>query len=353
MNLVHYKIKKGDSLESIASGFNLNVAELLSFHNKNAVMTQQIYGKEIPLHISHLIVNPMVTINENSSAEDLGEINFNKNYLYRTEMIVGTVLEQVMVDNSTCKSQYKVGLNENNTLASVLLQETHVKSSPQMMQAGMELIAEIDKIKCNSVFRIDPDTGKIKTIINYKAILDHWNQYKSGLESRKTVLKMSQNRKDIDDFIAGVEAILIPEKSLIEDYYNKMFYELFFTKHLFGNTDFLQEYSRTYYSTLFDKEEIQLKFTPTILEETDDILKIRRVSEMDYPSLNMEKIINLYNERIKPMVQFNFSEYNFSYRETLIWNKKDNVLQESHVTVIEEVKNNIQLLIDFNLKRFE
>lgn len=353
MNLVHYKIKTGDSLESIASHFNVSVTELIAFHNKNAVMTQQIYGKEIPFHISHLIVNPIVTIDEKTSAEDIEEISFGRNFMYRTEMIVGTVLEQVMVDNSTYKSQYKVGLDQNNTLASVLLQENHVKSSPQMLQAGMELIAEIDKIKCSSVFRLDPNSGKIIKIINYKAILDQWEHYKAGLESRKTVLKMSQNRKDIDDFIAGVESVLKPEKKLIADYYNKMFYELFFTKHLQGDRNFLQKESRTYYSTLFDQEAITLHFTPTILEETDEILKVRRVSEMEYHSLNMEKIVNLYNERIKPMVQFNFSEYNFSYRETFIWNKKDNILQESHVTVIEEVKNNIQLLIDFNLKRFE
>lgn len=353
MNLVNYKIKGGDSLETIAAHFNINVKELVAFHNKNAVMTQQIYGKEIPIHIRHLIINPIVTIDEKSSAEDLEEIHFGRNLMYRTEMIVGTVLEQVMVDNSTYKSQYKVGLDQNNTLASVLLQESHVTSSPQMLQAGMELIAEIDKIKCNSVFRLDPESGKIKKIINYKSIIDEWDHYKAGLESRKTVLKLSQNRKDIDDFIAGVEAVLKPEKKLIEDYYNKMFYELFFTKHLQGNRDFLQKYSRTYYSTLFDKEAVILNFTSTVLEETDEILKIRRVSAMEYPSLNMEKIVNLYNERIKPMVQFNFSEYNFSYRETFIWNKTDQVLQESHVTVIEEVKNNVQLLIDFNLKRFE
>lgn len=353
MNLVNYKIKGGESLETIAAHFNTSVKELVVFHNKNAVMTQQIYGKEIPIHVRHLIVNPIITINENTSAEDLEEIHFNRNFLYRTEMIVGTVLEQVMVDNSTCKSQYKVGLDQNNTLAGVQLQEVHVQSSPQIMQAGMELIAEIDKIKCNSVFRLNADSGKIEKIINYKAIMKEWDHYKDGLESRKTVLKMSQNKKDIDDFIAGVETIIKPEKNLIEDYYNKMFYELFFTKHLLGNTDFLQEYSRTYYSTLFDKEEVILKFTSTVLEETDEILKIRRVSEMDYPSLNMGRIVELYDERIKPMVQFNFSEYNFSYRETLVWNKKESVLQESRVTVIEEVKNNIQLLIDFNLKRIE
>jgi hypothetical protein len=353
MKLIQYEIQKKDTLESIASNFNISVTELVSFHNKNGSLTQQIYASEIPFHITHLNINPILAVDENTSVKDLEEINFDENFLYRTDMTVGTVLEAVMVDNSTCKSQYKISLGNGNTLASVLLEENHVTSSPQLLQAGMELIAEIDKIKCNSIFRLDHETGKINKIINYKEILANWKKYQIGLENRKTVLKLSKSQQDIDDFITVVESILKPEKNLIEDYDNKMFYELFFTKHLLGNKDFLQKYSKTYYSTLFDKEEIVLHFTPAVLEETEEILKIRRVSELDYSSLNINKIISLYNERIKPMVQFNFSEYNFSYRETFIWNKKEGVLQESHVTVIEEVKNNVQLLIDFNLKRVE
>lgn len=353
MEFIKYEIQQGDTLESIAKENNIAVSELLDFHNSKATLTQQFFSNVIPIHVSHLYTKPIFRINENTSTKDIDVLHFDKNFLYRTEMTVGTVLEEVMVDNSTCKSQYRVGLANNNSVASVLLEENYVTSSPQLMQAGMELIAEIDKIKCNSIFNLDVVTGKIAKVVNYNEILKNWNNYKKGLESRKTVLKLSKNQDDIDEFIKIVEGILKPEKKLIEDYYNKMFYELFFTEHLHGNTDFLKNYSKTYYSTFFDKEPVILHFTPSILEETDEILKIRRVSTMDYPSLNMKNIVKLYDERIKPMVQFSFSEYNFSYRETLIWNKKENVLQESRVTAIEEVKNNIQLLIDFNLKRFE
>lgn len=268
-------------------------------------------------------------------------------------MTVGTILEGIMVDNSTCKSQYKVGLNKDRLEAFVVLEENHVTSSPQILQAGMELIAEIDKIKCNSKFKINPENGSIENIINHKEIIENWNDYKRNLENRKTVLKLSSDKKNIEDFIDGVEETLKPEERLIQDYKNKLFYELFFDKSLVGAEDFKNEYSRNYYSTLFDKEKITLHFTSSVLEETDEIIRVRRVSKMDYPSLNMDKIIKLYDERIKPMVKFSFSEYNFSYRETLTWSKKDAVLEDSHVTIIEEVKNNIQLLIDFNLKRFE
>lgn len=353
MKIIKYEIKQGETLESIASQFKVNVDELISFHNRHASITQQIYTHEKPFHINEIYIDALNTINDETIVEDLQNFTFDRNLLYRTEMTVGTVLEGIMVDNSTCKSQYRVGLAKNNSIASVLLEENHVTSSPQLMQAGMELIAEIDKIKCNSIFNLDVVTGKISKVVNYKEILKNWNNYKRSLENRKTVLKLSKNQDDIDQFIKIVEEILKPEEKLIEDYYNKMFYELFFTEHLQGNKDFVKTYSKTYYSTFFDKEPVILHFTPTILEDNDEILKVRRVSAMDYPSLNMQNIVKLYDERIKPMVQFSFSEYNFSYRETFIWNKKENLLQDSHVTVIEEVKNNIQLLIDFKLKRFE
>lgn len=354
MELKEYKIQKGDTLESIAAKHQISVKELLNFHNQYSGITQAIYSTKIPFHIKTVLIDPdLFILTENTDHSSINNIRINKNYMYRTEMTVGTILEGIMVDNSTCKSQYRVNVDRKELEVSVVLEENHVTSSPQILQAGMELIAEIDEIKCDSKFKVNVETGQIEDIINYKEIISNWDLYKRNLESRKTVLKLSKDRKNIDDFVKGVEETLKSEKRLILDYKNKLFYELFFTENLVGNQDFTKSFSRTYYSTLFDKEEVLLHFTCSIIEETEDIIKVRSVSEMDYPSLNMDKIVKLYDERIKPMVKFNFSEYNFSYRETLIWNKKDAILQESHVTIIEEVKNNIQLLIDFNLKRFE
>lgn len=354
MELKEYKIQKGDTLESIAAKHQISVKELLNFHNQYSGITQAIYSTKIPFHIKTVLIDPdLFILSENTDHSSINNIRINKNYMYRTEMTVGTILEGIMVDNSTYKSQYRVGLSNNNLQSSVVLEESHVTSSPKALQAGMELLAEVDEIKCNSIFKVNSQTGKIENIINYKEIISNWDKFKNGLSSRNTILKLSQNQKDIVDFVKGVEALIKPENNLIQDYYSKMFYEVFFTEHLVGEKDFTRSYYKAFYSTLFNNEEITLNFTASLIEENDDVLKVRRVSELDASNLNMNKIVALYDERYKPMVKYNFSEYNYSYRETLIWNKKDDILQESHITVIEEVKNNIQLLIDFKLKKVE
>lgn len=353
MEIYKHNVGDKESIKSIAEKYSVSIDDLLAFHNKNSTLTNQIYSETLPFHIKQILVNPILTLDKNTIVSDLDKIQFEYNFLYRTEMTVGTVLESMIVDNSTCKSQWKVGLAKNNTLASVLLEETHVTSSPKEIQAGMELLAEVDEIKCNSIFKVNPKTGKIENIINYKEIISNWEKFKKGLESRNTVMKLSKNRKDVDDFIKGVEALIKPEKNLIKDYYSKMFYEVFFTEHLVGGKDFTKSYSKMFYSTLFNNEETILNFTASILEDSDDILKVRKVSKMNASNLNMDKIVALYDERYKPMVKYNFSEYNYSFRETFIWNKKENILQESHITMIEEVKNNIQLLMDFKLKKVE
>lgn len=41
MDYRRYEIQKGDTLESIALAQNVNVKELLDFHNANSTLTQQ------------------------------------------------------------------------------------------------------------------------------------------------------------------------------------------------------------------------------------------------------------------------------------------------------------------------
>ena len=53
MEFIKYETKQGDTLESIASQFKVNVDELISFHNRHASITQQIYTHEKPFAYLH------------------------------------------------------------------------------------------------------------------------------------------------------------------------------------------------------------------------------------------------------------------------------------------------------------
>ncbi len=353
MEIIEYQIQQGDTLESIAEKYNITVEELVDYHNQHCGITQQVIGSEIPFHINSISINKDWLIGSIDTINEIEDYQFFQNFIYRAELTVATKLENAIIDNTTYKSQYNVKLDQKRNFVSVILDENHVFSSPELVQKGMELIADIDKIKCNSIFQISQETGEIIKILNYDEIIKNWNRFKSKFNSTNSVMNLSKTQQDIHDFITTVESLIIPEKNLIRDYDTKMFYDVFFNQFLVGKGDFSEGFSKTFYSTIFDQQPVSLNFTSSIIEENEDVLKVRRVSSMNLDSLNLEKIIKLYDERIKPSVKYNFYEYKYSFRETLIWNKKENILQDSHITVIEEVKNNVQLLIDFNLKLIE
>lgn len=60
-----------------------------------------------------------------------------------------------------------------------------------------------------------------------------------------------------------------------------------------------------------------------------------------------------YDNKFKPIVKYRFSEYNFSVRERCIINTDENWIESSDITIIEEVKNNVQVLIDYKLRKIE
>lgn len=354
MNYITYRLTQEEKLKDLAAKFNTTEKDIKALNPRMTII--KLPFRDAVVAFGEMIIIPKAPENtQNISGKNINVIsdNYNEQYSYRTEFIVGTKLEGIMVDNSTYKSQYTVKLGSERAYASVVLDENHVSSSPLLVQKGMELIATVDMIKCNSIFLISSTNGKIIRILNYPDIIRNWNKFKADFNKQPSVNNFVKKQDDISAFIQTVESLIIPEENLINDYDTKMFYEIFFTPFLVSKGNFTQSYTRTLYSTIFDKEAVKFNFISTVLEENEEITKVRRVSEMIPDSFNLNNIISLYYQRIKPVVNYNFSEYKYSYRETLIWDKQKNILKESHITVLEEVKNNVQVVIEFNLKMIE
>ena len=353
MHYKTYKLEQEEKLKSVASKFNVTEKALKDLNPEMHLITFPFmddviaFGEEILIPLTEENLSTDIT-----NTDALANL-YSESYIYRTDFTVGTKLEGVMVDNSTYKSQYDVKFAENRKYASVILSENHVSSSPEIIQKGMELLAEVDKIKCNATFLISPKTGAINRILNYSDIIKNWETFKINFNNIPQTKAFAKKQDDIKSFFHTVESLIKPEVNLIKDYDTKMFYPVFFTPFLVGFGDFKEHYVRILFSVLFDNEAIKFNFNSTIIEENDAFIKVRRVSEIIPNSYNLERITKLYNERIKPIVQYDFSEYNYSYRETLTWDKEKNILKDSHVTILEEVKNNIQIVMDFNLKMID
>lgn len=143
------------------------------------------------------------------------------------------------------------------------------------------------------------------------------------------------------------------EKTLLEDLETKMFFDIFFNKYLVNAKDKMDAFTRNFYSQLFIGEKIELKINQNLLRESEDKILIRKVSSINDTLRKSAKFADMYDERYKPILQYKFSEYNASLSERVVYDENLNVPEEGEVTIIEEIKNNIQLLVSYNFRKIE
>ena len=53
------------------------------------------------------------------------------------------------------------------------------------------------------------------------------------------------------------------------------------------------------------------------------------------------------------MIGYQFSSYETSYRERSSYNEKENYLEEMDVTIMEQIKNNLELRIHYTVRKIE
>ena len=64
-----------------------------------------------------------------------------------------------------------------------------------------------------------------------------------------------------------------------------------------------------------------------------------------------EAIRKAYDEKIKPVVQYSFTQYNINFTQQSWINQTERCLQKGTQTVIEEVTDNLTLSIDLQIRR--
>lgn len=62
--------------------------------------------------------------------------------------------------------------------------------------------------------------------------------------------------------------------------------------------------------------------------------------------------MNIYRDRYQPFIKYNFTQYNFEfYHDTLL--SEDGLPQDIKVNIIEEVRNNIEILVTYQIRRLK
>lgn len=352
MEFIKYEIKKGDTLRSIAEDLQISVKEMLKFHNLNCGVTQQIIENNIPLNVKYIYLEIK---DDAESKEEKVVKSVELDARYRCEQSVITYVGGIMVNHIDTKREFLVHKfqKENKSFVKTELVENILKSYPEEMKEAIDLVADIDLLACNLLTSLNAETGKIDKVENHNEVIHKWNIHQEHLKGKYSFLRNQESKKNIQQFIEVNNEIFTHEKKLIDWVNNKMFFDLFFDKYLVTNNNLFDSYKQNLYSQLFDGKPVKFDFRKDIIGETETQVNVRKVGEMIKGSIDMSELEEIYNVKFKPLVKYQFSEFKFSYRENSIYDLENRWITSSDVTIIEEVKNNVRLMISYKLRKIE
>ncbi len=352
MEIIEYQIQQVDTLESIAEKYNITVEELVDYHNQYCGITQQIIGNKVPVHVISLLIKKEKVSNEVLAEDITGDDSHAR---YRCEQSVMTYVGDIMMNHADTKREFFVNKYQENgeSLVKVELIENIIETYPEQMNEAVELMSDIDLIACNLLTDLDFRSGKIKNIKNHNEVLEKWKIHKNNLTEKYSYLRNPTSSNDLKNFINIYDDIFKHQEKLISWVNTKMFFDLFFDKYLVSNKGLFDPFTRTAYSQLFEGLPVQLNFRQDIIGETPQTINLRKVSEMQDGGYDIESFKKIYTEKFLPLVKYKFSEFKLSCRENSTYDLVDRWITKSDVTIIEEIKNNVKIMITYKLTKIE
>lgn len=273
---------------------------------------------------------------------------------YRSVQLAVIKMNGIIENHVETKLEYHVKkyINNGQLMVRVTLADQIVAIQPSYLQENLDLMSKIDVIKSNALVVVSPETGRILRIDNMDEIKANWLAFKNEVMSSTSFVKSSEMRANIDTFLVNVEQQMTEENILL-DFQVRPFFDLFFDNYLVNDQFIMKPFTKLYYSQLFDRLPVDFKVTEEIVDETPtsiSILKDGRLVEGNPHLVDFEKI---YDSRYKPSIGYKFSGYDYNHETRVIYDLNENMLSDANMVITEEVKNNIELFVDYKLQRIE
>jgi hypothetical protein len=274
---------------------------------------------------------------------------------YRIEQMTMTRLNGIVQSHAETRREFIISRKRSATsmLVNVTLVENIINVYPEGFKEAVALVSDVDLVKSDVQAQVDMQTGKIQHILNHQEIIEKWKKHRAAVTEKFGFLRDPETKTNLLKFLTVCESIIVNEKNLIEDLNTKLFYDLFFDRHLVADNTAFEPYSRPFYSQLFEGETSILDFTQQITGETADKVSLAKTGILKPGSYNKDAIENQYEHKYKPVVKYRFSEYNVKITEQTLLDTAGNWIETSVVNITEEVKNNVEILIDYKLRKIE
>ncbi len=276
---------------------------------------------------------------------------------YRNEQTVAMKVNGMPVSTNRLKTDYtveKVYNSRHNIMQLAFKIDDNIASVfPAQYQAGMDMVVDLEKIKCKAVINVDMNTGHIDEIVNHKEVIGAWEDYKEHFMDKYKFLRSRTTQNAVQQFLEIQDKLILDQEMMKAEMNSKMFYMLVFDHYLVGKQEYNEPYAITFPSQLFKGISFPMTMTPKIYQESPNVVVYDRIGSVDGQVASSSDIIRFYDEQFKPTVQYKFTQYrpSFNIRETV--NEAERYIEKAEVRLIEEVVNNVDLTILCKLRKIE
>jgi hypothetical protein len=217
----------------------------------------------------------------------------------------------------------------------------------------MDMVVDLEKIKCKAVINVDMNTGHIGEIVNHKEVVEAWEDYKEHFRDKYKFLRSSATQNAVQQFLETQDKLILDQEMMKAEMNSKMFYMLVFDHYLVGKQEYNEPYAITFPSQLFKGISFPMTMTPKIHQESPNKVVYDRNGSVDEHATSSSDIVQFYDEQFKPTIQYKFTQYraSFNIRETV--NEAERHIENAEVRLIEEVVNNVDLTILCKLRKIE
>lgn len=276
---------------------------------------------------------------------------------YRNEQIVAMKINGMPVSTNRLKTDYTVEkvYNSRHDIMQLAfnIDDNIVSVFPTQYQAGMDMVVDLEKIKCKAVINVDMNTGHIGEIVNHKEVVEAWEDYKEHFRDKYKFLRSSATQNAVQQFLETQDKLILDQEMMKAEMNSKMFYMLVFDHYLVGKQEYNEPYAITFPSQLFKGISFPMTMTPKIHQESPNKVVYDRNGSVDEHVTSSSDIVRFYDEQFKPTIQYKFTQYrpSFNIRETV--NEAERHIENAEVRLIEEVVNNVDLTILCKLRKIE
>lgn len=343
MEIIEYKIKKGDTLESIAEKHHITINELVDFHNRNCGITQQIIGNNIPFHITNIIVE--FTSHKNIQKKKFYDKKIRK-ARYRTKQINIVKINDIINTHTTVRCEYLFELNKNQ--AKVKLEDSIYNFYADGTKDLEQFIRTSDSIKKEMEYLLN-DGGEIIEIVNIEKLQQDWHRFKKQMPFNNLV--KNSKPEVLKQLIDAGNSEFSSSDILLKNCKNNLFNQIIFSQYLKKQPD----------NFVNEQFETMSHFFPQITFKVDCETKVRNISNRNTNFvkkgkplfIDIDKMILLYEQYYKPQIQFKFTDHIYDYEIFYTISNEDGLIDEASVHLSERIKNNVESQVVYQLKRIE